>query len=372
MSDDFDGTETPPADSEPLVLIRAQAGLETLADEIRTNWTGSLPTSVRRACEDVVLADSFARAADSVPDDIKHDLWKDAAYLGAFEELRTTAGYMRSLLQVVDRRGGRRRDGSARVLAEHATSLRASLHEAVAAFAQVVEHNTTAPDTDEARKLAERYLGDIWALQGHDMVDAERAANQTLGKILDLHSQAQQATADIGAGTVGEHYEKYAHREARIADLLRLIVGGIVVVIVLQAVFFNRAVTEATLTVELVRLSSAIPLAALAAYLARESTRHREAARWGRERAIAMQTMPAYTAEFEEDDRRVLWQVLGIRVFGLTPDGNTVAPEPSLPEELLGTVQKVTDGLRNLGDTLNSLRGPPERPAGKPDPPAAR
>jgi hypothetical protein len=212
----------------------------------------------------------------------------------------------------------------------------------------------------------------VWALQGHGIVQAEREANQTLGRIRDLYTRAQQATADVGAESVGEHYDKYAAREARIADLLRLLVGCIVVVIVLQAVFFNRTVTEATLAVELVRLSSAVPLAGLAAYLARESTKHRDAARWGRERAIALHTMPAYTAELDQDDRRVLWQLLGNRVFGLTADQVVDGSAPSLLDELLGTVQKVTEGLRNLSDTVQSLRGIPEpRTPDRTDRPAA-
>ena len=168
-----------------------------------------------------------------------------------------------------------------------------------------------------------------------------------------------------GAERLGNAYDNYARREARTADFLRWFVIGLTFVIAGGAVWFNLRVTTATLALELARLSATIPLGLLTLYLARESRRHRRAASWASELAIALHTVDAYSAPLTEGE--ALRQALGMRVYG-TPVDMAAPPDPDVLEELLNPVKKVTESVQGLSEAAQKLRDVVEKPRGvKPD-----
>jgi len=183
----------------------------------------------------------------------------------------------------------------------------------------------------------------------------EREATHTAWRIRKLLSLARQATGDIGATSLGHEYHNYATREARTATVLRRWAIAVTGVIAVLAFWFNARLSEATIAVELLRLSVAIPLAALAGYLARESSKHRREANWARERAIALHTMPAYVAESNKDDGHALRQALGMRVFGAPADRPDSASDPATAEHLSAPVQKIAEEVRGIVDTMQGL-----------------
>jgi hypothetical protein len=60
----------------------------------------------------------------------------------------------------------------------------------------------------------------------------------------------------------------------------------------------------------------ALPLLALAAYCARESSRYRENSRWSGRLAVQLKSISAYCDRLDDDDRRKLLTSFGLYVFG--------------------------------------------------------
>ena len=176
-------------------------------------------------------------------------------------------------------------------------------------------------------------------------------------------SLRRSLTGRAAARSLGNEYDEHAKKEARAADVLRWWVAGLALLVAGAAVWFNYRVSEATLLLELARLSVSVPLGLLAVYLARESARHREAAHWSRELAIALHSVDSYAAASPEADRHALRQALGMRVFGAAPDSAKPA-EPDILDQMLGPVRKVTESVQGMSEAAQKLREVVEKPRG--------
>ena len=192
---------------------------------------------------------------------------------------------------------------------------------------------------------------------------ADHELKRTVAWIRDLYEKGSRLTGRNAARSLGNEYDEHAKKEARTADVLRWWVAGLALVIAGAALWFNYAVTEKTLLLELARLSVTIPLGLLALYLAKESARHREVARWSRELAIALHTVDSYIVTSPKTHGHALRQALGMRIFGTAPDP-VGQSDTHVLDELLGPVRKVTDSVQGLSEAAQNLRNAIEKPRG--------
>lgn len=178
-----------------------------------------------------------------------------------------------------------------------------------------------------------KYVNDLGeGLGAAEILVAANAANAETQRVL---KEARDAAGEVGALSLGTHFERYASRESQTADRLRiaslLIVGITTIATAMYLLGFGTASADVAWQ-ELVRISLAIPLVALAGYLGREASRHRRIANWARQREVQLKTLEAYIAPMPEKDRQRLRADLGRRVFGSDlPDLASKEDSPALP-----------------------------------------
>jgi hypothetical protein len=322
-----------------------ERAIDDLVERIRVDWRSPRPGAVRRACHDVELgADLLKRMkgetnadpnAAVVPTLFRPALEADPANRDAYRTVRAAVRSISGWLLAFDQYEGRTRERATSALIEHAKELRSGLFDVLAALREVVDRATDvdAELRDEALQVAEEFEDALAArgLVGPDASDYE--LKRTMAWLRDR-------TAKRAAGTLGNKYDEHAGREASTANLLRWCVAGLALVTAGAAVWFNYAVTEATLLLELARLSVTVPLGLLALYLARESARHRTTATCLRELAIALHSVDRYIATSPEPDGHALRQALGMRAFGAAPASAAEVRESDL---LHTVVTKLTE-----------------------------
>jgi hypothetical protein len=281
-------------------LADAENEISRLNDLILRDWRAPADKRVRLACEVVRLVAGFVgEYLDSDLAAIYAELRRDKDFVEAFGKIHHGVVEFRGYLVAIGQTGS-----NAALVAELtqlAAELRQRLEEAVRVFVAVVNEQSAQDQraaVARAKALASEVMSQLRASQHIHMAD------QTLG-----------AAADAATQHLGSDYETYADRETRVADKLRWAVAGLIAAVSGCAVSFLIWAGDVTLQNELVRLSVTIPLAVLAGYLAKESAKHRAAARKARDLAIAMRTVRGY-AEPLDDIGRELQRALGLRAFG--------------------------------------------------------
>ena len=209
-----------------------------------------------------------------------------------------------------------------------------------------VEMRST-PTGDHALRAIDRTIEQVAARQ---LVAEARGARDEVRRVLD---DTQRAAGKVGETVLAGHFADFARRERRAADLLRaLCAGALIGITALAAVFlFGGTGDDLTTSEELARLSVGLPIAALAAYLGRESTRHRATSRWAHALELQLRTLDAYCEPLTEDVRLQLRADFGRRVFltdGIAQTGDDEAG-PSTAGDVTGLLQEALALLRTPG-----------------------
>jgi hypothetical protein len=342
----------PSADFAASLSFREKA-ISEQAKTIQDRWRESRHPPVRGVCEDVALVAAFigGMTGEDGSSPLRSALAGHEAYRTAIKVLRESMREVHGSLDKAVRSAARERDGALRKLMEDADRLLTALRDATAAVRDVVEQ--AAGMEQPARHVVERFVDDIddKLVARGSMTPEEARARRLVSAINGLLEKARRATGGVGALGLGREYARYARHESQVATALRCAVGGLAIAVAWLALWFHHGTTEATLLLEVARLSATVPLGVLAIYLARESTRHRTAARRARELAIALQTVDTYIADSTEADGHTLRQALGMRAFG--PPTGVPAANPSESDLLHSVIIKVTETV--TGEVLDRL-----------------
>lgn len=334
-------------------VSQAEQALLELDELIREQWRKPSNARVRSACDDVYLAAKFVlgilqphNVAARIKDAVRHD----DNYATALEMIRSTTKEFDACLGAIEQAGSERR--LVEKLVRLADELRQELDWAIGAFVTVVN----ALPTNTAKSVGERRRALDFADGINSRLQARRfihEAAQALDETRQARDEAKMAAGETGSNVMVEAYESYAKKEMRTAEVLRFTVAILLVAVAAGAIWLNIWLGPASLAVELIRLSATIPIAALASYLAHESSKHRTAAKRTRELAVEMRALPAYTEQLAPEDRRELFRTFGTRVFGTPADQVTATPaEPGLFDEPMKTLDKAMELLGRVRDTV--------------------
>jgi hypothetical protein len=184
----------------------------------------------------------------------------------------------------------------------------------------------------EERLIAER--------DNQRRIESERQAKLTAAK---------QTDAAVGDISLAAHYETYASKERRSADLLRFVVFAFVVVATAVAVAFSVSTFNGVGpdAVDLIgHLGVAALLTGAASYAARESSRHRAAAARADGLAVQLQTLDAFIRPLDAQQGNELRTDLGRRLFGDPPAAAEAAGDSgavTIPQSLLDAVVKLIE-----------------------------
>jgi hypothetical protein len=167
-------------------------------------------------------------------------------------------------------------------------------------------------------------VGRLEALE--EALDARRLLRETRGvrdealRVLDVTRHAAGVASETVLGT---HFSEYAASERGTANVLRFLCSLVLIALpILAGVLVFQSVGDLTAEEEITRLAVGLPLAALAAYFGRESSRHRQAARWAQELSIKLRTLDAFVEPLAPEDMSLLRTQFGRGLFWTAPNVN--------------------------------------------------
>jgi hypothetical protein len=295
---------------------------------------------VRDACEVVTLVARFVnRSFDAhsvVVESIRNAVRNDDAYVDAFARIHDTANKFGHCLNALEKR-----KSLVVKLTELADEICDGLGAAVEAFVAVVnERLASYVISQEERTTALNLASEV----------KEQIGSRRLIREHDRAKAEQQAQAsDAAVQLLEDVYEKYARRENRTANLLRGGAIGMLMLIAGAAAAVSFPAHDLTAGVELLRLSVTLPLALLAGYLGRESSRHRRFARWADARSIHLQSFRVYTDSLGEqgDEMR---RALGEKIFASFVDISDADEEHGILDPVTSVLAQVQGNARPTGE----------------------
>jgi hypothetical protein len=150
-----------------------------------------------------------------------------------------------------------------------------------------------------------------------------------------------EAAGLVGIGALAESFVEYAADQGAQAN--RWLAGTLAAVLAVVAVGVWLLVSaNSTAGYQLGQTVShvviALPVLGAAAYSARESSRHREAAQWGRQLVAQLRAIGAYADALDDDRQGELWAHFGRYVFGPHAPGRADNQLHSIPPELVEAV----------------------------------
>jgi hypothetical protein len=344
-------------------LGEAKQAVDSLHERIERDWRTFKAEQLRAACDDVKLVVDFIHRfvlPDEVSDRIRAAVRADKAFVDAFEGIRQTVDRFPGYLGAIDQEGPD--ESYLKELASQGDELRQKLGDAINAFDAVLESHTgndRVLTTERANAL--RLAREIRAvLHTRQLVQARQfaeRAEQARDVAVQARDDTRKLAGDAAADSLGVHYADYAKEETTAADGLRRWAGVLLASAAAIAVALNLWLREISLGTELVRLSAVLPIVGLATYLAHESSKHRAAAKWAKDQAIAMHTLRPYTHPLD-DIGNELRRALGLRVFGPAPGQSATSKGEGPYDDLAKALDMLAEAVRRIRDI--SLRSKSE------------
>lgn len=177
-------------------------------------------------------------------------------------------------------------------------------------------------------------------LERHFLSQRER-----LDAIVDDAQQAAGTVADSELATAFNTYEK---AEAKTANYFRRGALGVLLGVLALSVYSSIKLPT-NLGSSLAHLGIALSGLAAFAYLARESSQHRNSARWAAIMAVQLKTIGAFSSDMSTEQREELRAYFGRRVFSELPAVQGSEKDPRL----------TPDSVQAVIEILKSLRGNP-------------
>lgn len=175
----------------------------------------------------------------------------------------------------------------------------------------------------------------------------------TRNEAVRVLTETKQAAGQTATLALSEHFGNFARQERRSANTLRLLATFNLVGISLIAGYLILANPGETATIagELTRIVIILPLAVLAGYFGRESSRHRATANWASELEVQLMTLEAFIAPLDEDEQRLYRSSLGARVFSAhLPAESRTETSPNLLSETASLLEAIASITRVGGD----------------------
>lgn len=168
--------------------------------------------------------------------------------------------------------------------------------------------------------------GDVDLRKGHfheswmrnlDQFEILRDVEHTRDKAVEVLRETREAAGEVASGSLSAHFHTYGRNAVIAAEVLRafatITLAGIVVYVVTTVPSLVSG--GASISSIVARLSFTIPLGILVAYLARESSKHREDARWAYKNSIRLRTFDAFVAPLSDSQAAELRVEFGRQVF---------------------------------------------------------
>jgi hypothetical protein len=185
----------------------------------------------------------------------------------------------------------------------HAQSIDSLLTEQTEAFRKVQDERAV-----EYRDQQQAYKEQIGEIE----TDSRRRVDELVAEIETMKKKSAELVGAIGITGTAERYGKEFEEQRKTADIWRwitLVIGALAVVAAVVAAFDHKATTAGT------KLAIAILLGGVAAYTARQSSRHRRREEHARQLQLDLTAFPVFIEALSEEDREAATVWMAERSF---------------------------------------------------------
>jgi hypothetical protein len=152
-------------------------------------------------------------------------------------------------------------------------------------------------------------------------LDSEEEVRASVERVRDLESAAQESAGNAGAADLSIHFGEYADRELRLSFWFRAATFVGLGSSVGAAYLIHLAITDASISSLIYRVTLTVGIAGLAAYFARLGGQHRRLGNWARSVQVQLKSLAAFTATITDDGvRNQVQQEFARRVLGAPPE----------------------------------------------------
>lgn len=182
----------------------------------------------------------------------------------------------------------------------------------------------------EQREGNQQLNEELRATTGRQIEAAKQSAEDAVE-----HLELRKAEADALVGLIGEEalvgsFESEAEYERRVADRFRRVSVLFVVVSVIFGYFLFQGASDLSWTTVVARTVLLTPLAAIAAYSARQSAEHRHAERDSRHLGLQLKAFGPYLQHLPDQAQRdEIVRTIATRIFGQPRPGRVVDTDSS-------------------------------------------
>ncbi len=143
---------------------------------------------------------------------------------------------------------------------------------------------------------------------------ASSELRESVDKIKQTEHEVAEAAGSVGSNSLALAFTRYSDQQRSSARLwMTFSVAGLLAVAVIGGLMLRPDLSWQQMIAHLV---IALPLAGVAAYAARESSRHRETSQWASRLAAQLLSLGPFSERLSEAGREKLWDSFGSYVFG--------------------------------------------------------
>jgi hypothetical protein len=221
-------------------------------------------------------------------------------------------------------------------------------------------------------EISKAFAGLLDGLRGSDQDQEgprpfeDRFLEEFVKLFRNVGEEIEQERASLADGDVlaprttdtefARHFGDYARDERSTANLLQVAAVVVIVAITVLAAVLVLVIQSdgsgSDVGNEIAKLALTVPLAALAAYLGKESSRHRRDAQWAAAIEVQLLSVDSYAQTLADTDREQLRRELGRRGFAVPRTDSQQADGaengPSAVADLAGLLEQATNAVKSL------------------------
>lgn len=169
-----------------------------------------------------------------------------------------------------------------------------------------------------------------------DQVTLRASALRLNEELQDSVDKAKDAAGEVGNASLSSHFATYADDEVRAANgFRRAALVGFALALAFALLFGNGKegwllTFQNDWTALAFKVTGALGIGGISAYLARQAGQHRRMSNWARSMAVQLQSFPAFIEPLAYEQQADMYQMLARRVFTAPPEKNGDASEDSI------------------------------------------
>lgn len=218
----------------------------------------------------------------------------------------------------------------------------------------------TAASKAQLKQIEEHYaelkqkISEIQTVMSTSLDDCQNTAKAIIDNLREKERHVDEISGIISGKSIGGSYESSAHNERKLANWTRI--GSLLFMIAIAAIIGHSLLATGNpdfdLKTAILRLVFSAALSIPAAYLSRESTRHRNKQYEFQQMSLELQAITPYIASLPYEEQHKLKAEMATRLFGSKGQSSNIDSYPiDIQEILTKVIDKIPSNTSKEGSS---------------------